>query len=218
MERGIVEPAGQDGRAEDSTAEVGSWRSYPPLDLPKILEVALRQIGDHGYDAITVRSLAREVGVTVPALYYHYENKQAILVALLEHAMELVTSHVEAALAEAGPDPVDQLSAVVEAICLYMAHHSDLAFLDSERRSLTPENLRPYLDHRDQIDERLRTIIEEGCRTGAFATPVPQAARHAILSMCQGIAGWYRGGGPKSPATTAREFVQVALAAVQSTR
>ncbi|MEU3787934.1 TetR/AcrR family transcriptional regulator [Streptomyces sp900129855] len=36
---------------------------------------------------------AQSVGVTVPALYYHHENKQAMLVALLERAMDEVLSH-----------------------------------------------------------------------------------------------------------------------------
>jgi AcrR family transcriptional regulator len=33
-----------------------------------------------------VRTVAREVGPTVPALYYHFENTQAMLVSLLDHA------------------------------------------------------------------------------------------------------------------------------------
>jgi AcrR family transcriptional regulator len=196
---------------------VEDWRHYPPLRLPTILEVALGQIVKHGYEATTVRTIARAVGVTVPALYYHYVNKQAILVALLDQAMELVTSHVDAALAEAGDDPVRRLSAAVEAIVLYMAHHSDLAFVDSERRSLTPENLERYLESRDRIDQQIREIIEDGCRAGVFSTPVPDEVRRAILSMCQGIAGWFHPEGPKTPDETAKDYVRIALASAEYT-
>jgi AcrR family transcriptional regulator len=198
-------------------APMDDWRHYPPLRLPTILEVALRQIVEHGYEATTVRTIARAVGVTVPALYYHYENKQAILVALLDHAMELVTSHVDAALAEAGDDPVQRLSAVVEAIVLYMANHSDLAFVDSERRSLTPENLKHYLAYRDRIDGLIQDAIEDGCRAGVFLTPVPDEVRRAILSMCQGVAGWFHATGPKTPDVTAKDYVRIALASVEYT-
>jgi len=193
------------------------WRNYPPLRLPGILDVALTQIVEHGYEATTVRTIAQAVGVTVPALYYHYENKQAILVALLDHAMELVTSHVDAALAEAGNDPARRLSAAVEAIVLYSANHSDLAFLDSERRSLTPKNLKWYLAHRDHIDGLIRDAIEDGCRAGVFATPVPDEVRRAILSMCQGVAGWFHASGPKTPDGTAKDYVRIALASVEYT-
>ncbi|UGT55089.1 TetR/AcrR family transcriptional regulator [Nocardia asteroides] len=192
-----------------------NWREYQALELPKILEVTLAHIVEHGYDATSVRTLAREVGVTVPALYYHYENKQGMLMALLEHAMTLVTTRIDAALAEAGEDPVSRLSALVEAIVLCSAHHPDLAFLDSERRSLTPENLSRYLEYRDRIDRRLEAAIEDGSAAGVFATPVPREARRAILSMAQGIASWFRPGGPKSPAETASDYVRISLAALE---
>ncbi|RPA58484.1 TetR/AcrR family transcriptional regulator [Gordonia oryzae] len=200
-----------------ASAPVGDWRHYPPLELPRILDAALSQIVEHGYDATSVRTIAGEVGVTVPALYYHYDNKQSILVALLDHAMRTVSSHIDAALVEAGDDPVRRLSGVVEATALYMANHPDLAFLDSERRSLTPENGAWYREHRDAIDVQLRDAIDDGCSAGVFATPVPDSARLAILSMCQGIASWYRVDGPKTPAEVAAEYVRIALAAVECT-
>jgi AcrR family transcriptional regulator len=211
----MTSTASIDSAGADAPAAVSDWRRYPPVELPTILEVALVEIVEHGYDATTVRTIAREVGVTVPALYYHYENKQAMLVALLDHAMTRVTAHVEAALAEAGEDPVRRLSLMVEAIVLHMAHHRDLAFLDSERRSLTPENLAWYLERRDVIDRHLRAAISDGAAAGVFTTPVPDEARRAILSMCQGIPGWFHADGPKTPAETAQDYVRIALAAVE---
>ncbi len=199
------------------SAATGGWRHFPRLNLSRILEVALAQFVEHGYDATSVRVIAQKVGVTVPALYYHHENKQALLVALLDHGMELVGSHVDAALAEAGDDPAARLSAMVEAISLYSAHHRDLAFLDSERRSLTSENLRRYIDRRDAIDRRLRVVIEDGVAAGVFRTTVPDEVHRAILVMCQGISGWFREDGPKTAEETAETYVQITLAAVQYT-
>ncbi len=203
------------GPGADTGAE-GNWRFYPPLELPPILQVALAQIVEHGYDATSVRTIAREVGVTVPALYYHFENKQAMLVALLDHSMGIVSRHVAAALHEAGDDPSARLGAMVEAIVLYTVHHSDLAFLDSERRALTEENRRRYVAHRDSVEGELHRIIEDGRARGVFRTPIPQECGRAILSMCQGIAGWYSPGGPLSPEETAARYVRLALAMVQS--
>lgn len=196
-------------------AAPADWRAYPPLELPRILEVALAQIVEHGYDATTVRTIAKEVGVTVPALYYHFENKQAILVALLDHAMGTVLGHAQAALDEAGDDCVDRLSALVEAIVLYMAHHSDLAFLDSERRSLTPENREHYFAERRKLEQHLRDAVLAGTRDGRFRTAQPEECSRAILSMCQGIASWYSLAGPVPPEEMADRYVAIALAAVE---
>jgi len=196
------------------------WRVYPPLTLGPILTVSLAQFVEHGYDATTVRTIARQVGVTVPALYYHFENKQAILVALLDHAMTTVSCHVDAAIAEAGEAgdaPAERFAAIVEAVVLYMAHHRDLAFLDSERRALTPTNRARYVAHRDRLEQKLRETIEAGRRSGVFRTDDAASCGRAILSMCQGIAGWYRPDGPDTPEGTAARYVRIALAAVEYT-
>jgi AcrR family transcriptional regulator len=198
-------------------ADAANWRVYPPLALTPILEVALADFVEHGYDATTVRTIAKEVGVTVPALYYHFENKQAILVALLDHAMATVSAHVDAAIAEAGEAPVKRFAAIVEAVVLYMAHHRDLAFLDSERRALTSTNRARYVAHRDRLEQKLRETIEAGRRDGAFRTDDAATCGRAILSMCQGIAGWYRADGPDTPEGTAARYVRIALAAVEYT-
>lgn len=198
----------------DDTDQV-DWRTYAPLELTPILRVALAQIVTHGYDATTVRAIAREVGVTVPALYYHYENKQAILVALLDHAMNLVTRHLDAALSEVGEDPAARLGAIVEAIVLYTAQHRSLALLDYERRSLTAENLTTYVARRDRIERDLRSAVVDGCAAGTFQTPTPETTSRAILSMCHGIAGWFRLDGPHTAEETAAEYIRIALASVE---
>ncbi len=192
------------------------WRDYPQLTLPPILDVALMHMVEHGYHATTVRTLARELNVTVPALYYHFENKQAILVALLEHAMDIVTSHVRAALSQAGTDPVRGLSAMVEALVLYMTSHRELAFLDAERRALEPENFVRYVAMRDELESQLRTLIHEGSDSGVFATTQPNECARAILAMCQAVAGWYRSDGELSPEEIARRYVRLAFAITES--
>ncbi|RMI31340.1 TetR/AcrR family transcriptional regulator [Nocardia stercoris] len=200
-----------------TTAGGSDWRNYPPLALPPILRVTLAHIVEHGYDSTTVRTIAREVGVTVPALYYHFENKQAILVALFDHAVSIITSHIDAALAEAGDDPVRRFSLMVEALALYMALHRDLAFIDSERRALSPDNLKSYVQHRDRVEQQLRESIEAGVAAGEFRTGDPEGCGRAILSMCQGIAGWFRADGPDAAEDVARRYVAIALATVQYT-
>ena len=191
------------------------WREFPSSDLSPILRVALQEIVTHGYDATSVRVIAEGVGVTVPALYYHFANKQALLVALLDHAMDIVMEHLILASSDAGDEPVLRFAHLVEAIALYMANHRDLAFLDSERRSLKPENLNRYADRRDDVERLLRGAIVDGCSSGAFGTEDPDECGRAILSMCQGIASWYRPDGPMTPGETASRYVQIALAAVE---
>lgn len=48
----------------------------------RILDVALDLFIEHGYDGTSLRELAEQLGVTKAALYYHFESKEDILMAL----------------------------------------------------------------------------------------------------------------------------------------
>jgi AcrR family transcriptional regulator len=45
----------------------------------RILEVALRLFNDKGYDATSLQDIADEMGLTKPAVYYHYKGKGEML-------------------------------------------------------------------------------------------------------------------------------------------
>ncbi len=50
----------------------------------EIEQASLRLFLDRGFAATSVREIAKEVGVTVPTLYYHFGSKDGILGALVE--------------------------------------------------------------------------------------------------------------------------------------
>ena len=51
----------------------------------KIFFAALHLFGKHGYDNVSVRDLAKEVGVTNPSIYNHYKSKKDILLELYRY-------------------------------------------------------------------------------------------------------------------------------------
>src|SRR6204780_2621097 len=48
----------------------------------RILDIALELFTEHGYDKTSLREIADELGFTKAALYYHFERKEDILLAL----------------------------------------------------------------------------------------------------------------------------------------
>ena len=50
----------------------------------RILETALDLFIERGYDKTSLREIAEKVGVTKPALYYHFSSKEEILRTLIE--------------------------------------------------------------------------------------------------------------------------------------
>ncbi|HWV24157.1 MAG TPA: TetR/AcrR family transcriptional regulator C-terminal domain-containing protein [Thermomicrobiales bacterium] len=49
------------------------------LDRERVVDTALQLLNDGGLEGLTLRRLAAELGVKAPALYWHFENKQALL-------------------------------------------------------------------------------------------------------------------------------------------
>lgn len=68
----------------------------------EILAAAERIFLSGGYEGATIRRIADEVGVSPTALYMHFPDKHAMLMAIGEDALEDVLSQSEAIAAEPG--------------------------------------------------------------------------------------------------------------------
>jgi TetR/AcrR family transcriptional regulator, tetracycline repressor protein len=55
-----------------------------PLTRERILEAALSLVDEEGIEALSMRRLAKELGVDPMAIYHHLPNKRALLSALIE--------------------------------------------------------------------------------------------------------------------------------------
>ncbi|MBT2565188.1 TetR family transcriptional regulator [Arthrobacter sp. ISL-85] len=53
---------------------------------PRILDAGLRVAGSDQGATITLERVASEAGITKPGLMYHFPNREALMVALVEHA------------------------------------------------------------------------------------------------------------------------------------
>jgi AcrR family transcriptional regulator len=59
----------------------------------KIFDVSLDLFSQKGFNAVSVREIAREVGIRESSIYNHYKSKESILDAIIDHFMsELVSS------------------------------------------------------------------------------------------------------------------------------
>lgn len=52
-----------------------------------IIKTAERLFMEYGYRAVSTRQIADQCGITQPALYHHFKNKQTLYVAVIEHAL-----------------------------------------------------------------------------------------------------------------------------------
>ena len=48
----------------------------------EIINVALKLINEKGIQGLTMKNLSKEIGISEPAIYRHFENKIEILLAI----------------------------------------------------------------------------------------------------------------------------------------
>lgn len=84
------------------TTRASARSAYHHGDLRRaLLDAALSLIERHGPEGFTLRAAAREAGVTAGAPYHHFEDKEALIAAVVEESFQLFYD----VLANAGQTP-----------------------------------------------------------------------------------------------------------------
>jgi AcrR family transcriptional regulator len=60
----------------------------------RLLDAGLRLFGRHGPDGVTTRELAREAGVNLAAIPYHFRSKEGVYLAVAERIVESIGSEL----------------------------------------------------------------------------------------------------------------------------
>ncbi|MBC8164059.1 MAG: TetR/AcrR family transcriptional regulator [Roseiflexaceae bacterium] len=81
----------------------------------RVLEAAERLFSERGYNAVTLRDIANELGMRQASLYHHAPGgKEALFVEVTERGLERHRVGMEQAIAGAGPLLRDQLRAAAD--------------------------------------------------------------------------------------------------------
>ncbi|NLR31672.1 TetR/AcrR family transcriptional regulator [Levilactobacillus tujiorum] len=108
-----------------------------------ILAAARAQFLAQGYQATSTREIAKQVGITQPALYHHFSDKEVIFLEVIKTVGEEIKKGITAVVDQIQPDadPVEALTAVTEV--LTAAHPRDVfTVIHGSFKFLKPENKR----------------------------------------------------------------------------
>jgi AcrR family transcriptional regulator len=92
---------------------------------PALVAAALKEIAAHGPDAFSLRGVARRAGVSAPAVYRHFADKDALLVAVASECAERLAAAMVAAVRAASADPLDQFRATGIATVRFAVAHPE---------------------------------------------------------------------------------------------
>jgi AcrR family transcriptional regulator len=120
----------------------------------EILAAAKALFLEHGVKATTIRRIAERVGVSAPALYLYFKDKDAILIALCDRIFAILLARLEDIERQDLP-AAERLRRMSEAYIRFALEHPDeyrITFLDS---APAPEPIR-YTGHRTDYSDLTR--------------------------------------------------------------
>jgi AcrR family transcriptional regulator len=179
-----VRTAGSNGAA--------TWRAIRTAGLKLIVE--------HGYEGMSLRQLAGEVGIRPGSLYNHIATKQQLLFDLVVEHMTGLFAACDAAMAG-----IDDPAQALAAFCAFhlgyhMSRKAEVFVINFELRSLEPENRARVVRLRSAYEDRLIGVLKAGQAAGAFRPTDATLTAYAIIGMLTHVCTWYRDDGRLSEA------------------
>jgi AcrR family transcriptional regulator len=148
--------------------------------------VAATELLDSGGDerAVTLRAVARRVGIAAPSIYPHFRDRPAIVLAVVEHSFAELAAEIRSAGDAAGDDPGHRLEAACRAY---------VGFADSH-----PERYRTMFDpfHRGSASHALEAdamhvlsdTLTDCVAAGRSTSTDPDADANALWMGLHGLA------------------------------
>ncbi len=171
-------------------------RGGPPGDRRvEILKSAAAAFRRRGYHGASVDEIASALAMTKGNLYYYFRNKEDILFACHEYSLDIVLTLLEDVQAESLAPDVKLRKVIVGFV------HLILDELEGTALTLNPDSLStPLLEQviakRDEVDQHVRAIIEEGIAAGIFAPGNVKMIGFAIMGAVNWISKWFDAEGP----------------------
>ncbi len=159
----------------------------------RILEAALAILSEEGADAVTMRRVAAEAGVTAMATYKHYANREALLSAVADAGFRrMAETRSERSQAVGFEERIDGL--VDDFLDFALGNPHLYSFMNTERR----ERARQFPDDFRQGESPTFTpvvrAVEDGIRQGFLREDDPVEVALAIVAQSQGLVQLYFGG------------------------
>jgi AcrR family transcriptional regulator len=154
----------------------------------ELLDTAEAHLADAGMDELSLRALARAVGVSQTAPYRHFNDKSELLAALAVRGYHSLLDKLEAAGRRAGANPVEQMHAFAHTYVNYAISHPDL-FKLMFGPALQPLEEYPELHQASRDTYQLvRLIMRRGIDQGVFRDEDDQYMANAGWSGIHGLA------------------------------
>ncbi len=162
-------------------------RPRNPELVEAILDAAESQVARKGYSSVTMRGLARKVGVTPTTLYYYFSDKEALFEAVKFRILGSLDTHIRESI-DAGASPADRLFQLMVTFLRWMVrekHRTELVFESlPPKTELTEEDFERYY----RVQLYAEDLIKQGVEEGELDVSDPEVESNVWLALLYGTA------------------------------
>ena len=180
-------------RVSMKTDEVGSGEAAEarPTRREILLRVSADLFSRNPYDSVTVEMVCAQAGISGPGLYRHFQNKQGLLIAVVENPLEFLHRFARAT-AELESDPRAALEAMVDFHIgsVLSAAPTTLIFLKNEHAFPEVDRRRIRRAMNQYAEEWISTVLQ--LRPELAGSEV-RLLTHSVFSMLNTLPTLYRG-------------------------
>lgn len=151
----------------------------------RLLDAALVEFGDKGFDGASTRAIARRIGAHQPQINYHFASKEALWTAAVDHLFALLAQTMRGLAVGVSSADVAQVAAVfaemIRRFVHFAARHPELnqimvheATANSRRLEwMTERHVKPLYDAIRPLWRRLRKA--------GIAAPIDDRLFHYVM-------------------------------------
>jgi TetR/AcrR family transcriptional regulator, cholesterol catabolism regulator len=178
----------------------------------RILEAAREMFAKKGFSGTSIRDIATASGMSNPTIYYHYTNKEGIILALLEEAYSTLISELGRSL-NGSEDPLTRFRLLMRA---HLKVTRDLRstvsiFHVTEHEKLTAETMAYSRKVQRDIFDLYSDELERLREAGLLRTEETRILAFNIAACIDWLLRWYHDEGDLPFDQVAEEIVEFVL-------
>lgn len=176
-----------------------------------LIRLAADLFAEKGFQATTVRDIAREAGILSGSLYHHFDSKESIVDEVLSHFFDEVLTAYRAVV-DKGDDPRTTIAELVRiAFGTLEPHRAAITVIQNDWAYLRAMPRFAYLTKVEQDVEKMwADTLERGQRAGVFRTDIDARLTYRMIRDTIWVAvRWYRPGGSLNTAELAEHYLKV---------
>lgn len=153
----------------------------------RIIDAARQVLLTDGYRNFSLRKIARMIDVSATSIYLHFENKDHLIHALMEEAIDRLNKQLEACI-QSPTDPIAKLEALAHEYADFALEHPReyqiIYLISSDEMTRYPKE--KFRKARKGY-ELVISVLEEGVRSGLITEKKPRLAAYTFWAQLHGV-------------------------------